>query len=127
MNGYDGLRRGRDGAFDEFRIDICSLRVNIHENRTRAAIRDGFGRGDKCVWRRDDFVAVLDAERKQAEVKSARTGIEGDAVVRPADCCELPFKSFNLGAEDETCIAAHAIEGRQHFIAERCVLSLEIE
>ena len=73
MNGNDGLRLACDGTLDEFRVEIRRSRVNIHENGTRAAIRDGFGRGEKRIRRCDDFVAVLDPKRQQAKMKGARS------------------------------------------------------
>ena len=127
INREDGAGAWTDGAFQEFRIEISGGGIDVHKDRTSAAIGDRFGGGQKCVWSGDDFVASLHAQGEQAEMQGGGSAAQRDAVCGAAEISELAFEGLNLGAFDKRRVLAGAIERRQNLVAQTCIFSFEIE
>ena len=85
----------------QLRIDVSRGRIDIHQHRTRAAIRNGLGRSKKSVGSRDHFVISLDAERQKSYVQRRSSTGESHAVFGAAEVGELALKSFDFFAENK--------------------------
>ena len=68
MDRNNRTRSRRDGPFNLPGIEIGSGRIDIHEHRPRAAVRDCLGGSEKCVRTGDHLIARLNTQRQQAEM-----------------------------------------------------------
>src|SRR5580704_7618121 len=127
MHREYGSRTSRQGAFDQIGINICGGRIDVHQNRLRAAIGDGLGRRKKCIGSSDYFVARLDSQREQSEMERGSSTAQRHAVLRSAKFCKFFLKGFDFLALNERGCLADAIEGRENFIPQLRVLRFEIE
>ena len=127
MDGNDGTRSRCDGAFDLRGIEIGRGGVDVHEHWPRAAVGDCLGGGEKCIRTGDDFVARLNAEGEQAEVKSCRAGTEGHAVLHVAVGRKLAFELLYILAQHKRRVFADAIERRKNLVAQFVVFGFQIE
>src|ERR1700722_8681357 len=117
MNWKYGSRAARYRAFNEIRIDIRRRGINIHQNRLRPAIGDGFRGCQECIGSRNDLVAGLHSESEQTQMQSSRAAAESYAVLRPAKFREFLLECFHLLALNEHGRLANTIERRQDFVA----------
>src|ERR1700722_3847109 len=127
MNWNYGARAARYRAFNQIRVDVRRSGINIHQDRLRPAIGDGFGGCQKCIRSRNDFVAGLHSEREQTQMKSSGAATESYAVLRSAKFREFLLQRFHLLALNERGRLANTVERRQDFVAQLRVFRLEIE
>src|SRR6266480_2076740 len=80
MHGHDGFGAGRDGALDQFWIEIERGVVDVDEHWRGADVRDGPARGDEGLGRGDDFVALADVEEQERDMERGGAAIEADAM-----------------------------------------------
>jgi len=66
------------------RVDVQRSRQDIHQDRSRAAISDGVGRGDKGDGRNEHLVARLQPVGSQSEMQGRCSVGCGNGVPHPA-------------------------------------------
>src|ERR1700733_5530664 len=96
MNWNYGARAARYCAFNQILIDIRRSGINVHQNRLRAAIGDGFRGCQKCIGRRDYLITGLHSECEQTEMKGSSAATESYAMLRSAKFCEFLLERFHL-------------------------------
>ena len=69
VHGHDRLRALGDRALGRRGVEVVGQRVDVGEDRRRAALPDGVGRGDEGQRRDDDLVAGADARDVEREVQ----------------------------------------------------------
>ena len=69
VDGQDGLRAGRDGGFQQVRIEAERLFVDIDEHGYGVLMEDDGGRRPVGEGRQNHFVSRPDAERRDSHVK----------------------------------------------------------
>src|SRR5262245_43355613 len=123
----DRFRPLRDGGFDDLRVDIERLRIDVDEHRPRTGVADRRYRRDKREWNGDDLVAWADVRGEQREVKGARPRVDADPMLRPAIGSELGLERRNLGSERELAGLEYALDRGVHLVLDRFVLRLQID
>ncbi len=78
--GMIAFVRLRDGALDGVRVEVVRARVDVGEDRRRAALPDGVGGGDERQRRHDHLVARTDARDVQRELQRGRAVRDGDGL-----------------------------------------------
>ena len=99
--------RSRDRALDLGRIEVQRGRVDVGEDRRRAAARDRLGGREERERRADDLVAGADLERVEREHERVRAVGDADRLLDAEVLGGLALERLDLGAEDE----AAAVEG----------------
>ena len=94
----DGFGARGDGRFDEGRVNIERVRLNIHKNRAGIKIADHLGGGGKGVWRGDHLIAGLQAGGVQGQVHRRRAGVDGHPVFSSHGSGKVRLKATGLGA-----------------------------
>ena len=117
---HHGLGFGRDGAFEQFRVEVHRDIIHVHINRLCTDVGNRPARRDERERRGDDLVARPDVEQHQRNVQRGRAAVETDAVFR----ADEPAKSFSnwttSGSEAERAVVEGARDGGVQFLAARC-------
>ncbi len=127
MHGHDRACSGRDGPFDSRGVDIESPGINVHENRSRADLRDRAGRGDKSKRCGDDFVTGTDAERVQRQYQCVGAGRTANGVFALREFGELVFKRRDFRTQNELLAFESFCDRLINFLPDGCVLRSEIQ
>jgi len=96
MNRKNGPGAAGDFPFDQGRVQIRRVRVNVHKHRLGARVTNGLGGGDEGVGSGNHFVARLYPQGEQSEVQSARAGVQSDTVIDFAIGSKLSLKRPDL-------------------------------
>ena len=127
MHRHDRPRVRGDRGLDALGVEVGGARIDVHEQRARPDVGDGFGGGDEGVGRGDDLVARLHPRREQGQMQGARARVHGDAVLDAAVGRELLLEPRDLLAEDERGRPADAVQRGEDVLAEARVLRLQVE
>ena len=98
VNHQDGLGLFGDRRFDQRRVNVVGVRIDIDEHRRRAAVEHDVGRGDVRMADRDYFIARADAGGDQGEVQAGGAIGDGDRVLGADKSRELLFEGRDFGA-----------------------------
>ena len=99
MHGHEGLRAGRDGRFDFFRIQIVIF-VRLHKDRRCARLRNAHHTGDVGVGTDDDFVSRADVQKMHAHPQRVQSVGQSHAVLRAHIRGKFFFKMLNFPAQN---------------------------
>lgn len=122
----DGLRLGRDGGFEQRRVEVVGARVDVDVHRLGAEHGDGFGGGDVGEARGDDFVAVGDAHGHLGDLQGVGAVGAGDAVLGAYEGGELFFQLRHFGAEDVLAVGQHALDAGVDLVLDAGLLGFEV-
>ena len=93
MHAEDGARLRGDGRGDQRGIHAVADRLDVDEDRRRAALVDGVGAGNEGVADGDDLVTRAHADGKQSEMQRRGAVGDGAGVGRAGDGGELFFEA----------------------------------
>ena len=112
---------------DTLGIDVVGRQIDIDEDRPRAEPRDRSRRREKRVGRRHDLVSRLDTERHQRQQQRIGARRHRDRVSDAQQLGQLTLETGDFRPQDEALAVADAGHRREKLLAQRTVLSLEIE
>ena len=96
MDYHEGFRPLCDGLLDKRVVDLQSIDGRLDKHRFQAILRDGKNRGDICVGRYDDLIALHHHAQLHIGPEDERQGIEAvataDAVARADILCIMLLK-----------------------------------
>ena len=119
QKGTQSARRGGAKLCFELRgVDVERVWVDVHQQRPRAGAHDGVDRGEKAERGRDDHVSRFDANRKQSQPQSIRSGGAADGFGHASKHEHLTFQCLNFRPENELLRRADALDSGQHFLAD---------
>lgn len=118
----DGAGLGRDGGFEQRRVEVVGARVDIDIHRLGAEHGDGFGGGDVGEARSDDLVAVGHADRHLGDLQGVGAVGAGDAVLGADEGGELFFQLGHFGAEDVLAVAQDGFDALFELRADAALL-----
>ena len=122
----DRLGLGRDGGFEQRRVEIVGARVDVYIHRLGAEHGDGFGGGDVGEARGDDLVAVGYAHRHLGDLQGVGAVGAGDAVLGADEGGELFFQLGHFGAEDVLAVGQHALDAGVDLVFDAGLLGFEV-
>ena len=102
-------------------------RVDVHEHRPRADPRQAARRGEKRVWRRENGVAVADAEGHQHGELRVGAAAHSHRATRAGERAHGVLELLDGRAEDKMLALDDLAHRCVHLLAERGVLAFEIE
>ena len=127
MNGHDRLRFLRHGSFDQSRIDVVRLRIDIHENRFGADSRYTAHGREECEWCCDDLVARTNLQAHQTVQERIGPARDTDAVPTATDLGNLLLQLLDLRTADTPLRLQHLGHTGQNLVLDRRVLGLQIQ
>ena len=122
----DGAGLGRDGGFEQRRVEIVGARVDVDIHRLGAKHGDGFGGGDVGEARGDDLIAVGHADRHLGDLQGVGAVGAGDAVLGADKGGELFFQLGHFGAEDVLAVGQHALDAGVDLVLDAGLLGFEV-
>jgi hypothetical protein len=111
----------RDGLLDEPRGHGVRVRVHVDEDRPGRGVRDGEGRRDERVGRRDYVVTATDSGRSERELERRHPRVHSYRVARLAIVGDLAFEDRELVAQDPVGPLEEPRELRDELVRE-CLL-----
>ncbi len=94
---------------------------------TRARANDRARGGEEAERRRDDRVARLNAAAGDGEPQGVRPGSAAHGVIDSEERRDLALKGLDFLAQNEVLRRAHALDRGQNFLANRGVLTPQVE
>jgi hypothetical protein len=127
MDGDERPGPGGDRRLDPRRIERVAAGIDIHEDRPRARVADGGGRGDEGERRGDDLVSRAHPRSEEREVECAGSRVHRDGVRRAAVVRELRLEVLDLAPEDVGCVRENARDRLLDLFPDFPILSSEID
>lgn len=122
----DGAGLGRDGGFEQRRVEVVGARIDVDIHRLGTEYGDGFGGGDVGEARGDDLVAVGHAHRHLGDLQGVGAVGAGDAVLGADEGGELFFQFGHFGAEDVLAVGQHALDAGVDLVLDAGLLGFEV-
>src|SRR5438445_703840 len=104
MDGQDRACAGRDGAFNQLRVQIQSAIVDINKDGPSADVTNGPTRCDKGERRSNDFVSRTKVKQLHRDMKRRSAVVEANAVFPVTETSEAFFEFRDLRTETEGAI-----------------------
>ena len=127
MDRHHGFCARRDRRLDSLGLDVERDRIDVDEHRARPHAHHRSSCRKERVRGRDDLVARLDIQRHQRDEQRIGAGRHGDRVIDFEQFAELHLKGVDFGPHDEPLAVADARNRREHLVADRRVLGLQVE
>ena len=118
--------RSRDRALDLGRVEVERDRVDVGEDRRRAAAGDRLGGREERERRADHLVARADLERVEREHERVGAVRDADRLLDAEVLGRLALEALDLGPEDEAAALEGAGERLLQLRDERRVLRLDV-
>jgi len=122
----DGLGLGRDGGFEQRRVEVVGARIDVDIHRLGTEYGDGLGGGDVGEARGDDLVAVGHADCHLGDLQGVGAVGAGDAVLGADKGGELFFQFGHFGAKDVLAMGQHALDASVDLVLDAGLLGFEV-
>ena len=98
VHGQNCTRARGDRFFHQVGIEIEFKGIDIHEHRRDAFVAENVCRGYESEGGKNNFVAFLEAECANREMKAGSAGGNADGVLRAGVVGDCGFEGFELWA-----------------------------
>ncbi len=122
----DRLGLGRDGGFEQRRVEVVGARIDVDIHRLGTEYGDGLGGGDVGEARGDDLVAVGHADCHLGDLQGVGAVGAGDAVLGADKGGELFFQFGHFGAKDVLAVGQHALDASVDPVLDAGLLGFEV-
>ena len=96
----DRSRLPRASRLGRVRVEIEAVAFDVGKHRSGTHARDGLGRGDESVGRRDDLVTGADSQRHQRRHQCIGPRRHRNDMAHAEVRCKLVLEGFDVGSED---------------------------
>ena len=112
---HDGFGVGGNGCFDQSRINVEGVGLNVYKYGFGVEKRNDFGAGDPGVGDRDHLVTRADIKGHEGDEEGVGAGGTGDAVVYADKSGEFFFQFFDFRTHDVFAMPKYRVEAKLQF------------
>ena len=126
-DGQKSFGAGCDGCLDLVHGDVEIQRIDIHEDRLRADLKNHLRRADPSEGNRDDLIAGADFQCPESDLEAVGATGHGDGVAASDEIREHGFQFLDFRPHDEAAMLQHAVNALVDCGLEFSVLGFEVD